>query len=239
MTHPTVSIECGKLESQLAAFSLPPQEQVSICSDDSDSLSSLSSEGSSCSEHCDATPASANQRRRSVFKTYWEKNCGSPLQLRVNAPENDNDVNSIVHDSQSSCNSPDSVSNDANSYERALKVNEGVEHPRNALGDSGRRRRIFTAACPSFLSELEIQSLPGLCFDYHNNVRLTKSSPEFRRNPGPSCLQRACRYSGNQRRSFGRSSSCSVTFDPNISILRYKETKEHWAASGWSKYFAN
>lgn len=248
MTQPMVSIECGQLSSQLSELSLPPLDQVSMCSDDSVSLSSLSSEGSADRNDSPTVMTSSNQRRRSMFKSFWEKNGGAPLQLHGSAEtssENDDEVNTTHHDDDESqgscCSSAESPSIDAaNSYERTLKVKEGLERPRHALLDnSGRRRRIFAMACPSFLSEMPERPLPGLCFDYHNDVRLVQSNPELRRTPGPSCLQSACRYSGDKRRSFGRSSSCSVSFDPKISILRYRETKEHWAASGWSKYFAN
>ena len=117
----------------LSSSSLPPLDQVTVCSSehDCDSVSSLSS------DECDQSPQCS---RRSFFKNYWDKKGGAPVFSRILAPSNDHEDASLSSDR-------DNESCAANTYERTLKVKEAP---------TTNRRKVFSLSEPA-LNQIELR----------------------------------------------------------------------------------
>jgi len=203
-------------EGRLSSRSLtPPLDEVTTCSDDSASVSSVSSDETEGSMNDDDFN---DQTPRSIFKTYWEKKGGSASIRRSSQPTD-------YTQSLSGCASDEeSESSSANTYERTLRKNEGVS--------TSSRRIIFGTGCYS-------QSTPTLSLStLVNDFRKTRSSSELERKPKASCL-RPCRYSGQQQRntSEGSTAEASVTFSKQVKVATFQPPLEKWAAAGWSDFF--
>jgi hypothetical protein len=187
-------------DSLLSSRSLPPLDQVTVCSDSS--VSSVSS------------TEETEPRRRSIFHGYWEKKGGAASCLRRESPEPEE---SADHSTSS---------DDCNTYERILKINEGI--PNSLRRDPDESRRSIFGVCYSS------SSAPELGLIKQTGVRKTQSAPTLEKKPVGSCLRQS-RFSGQRAR---RQSDPSVSFSSQVDIVVYERPKELWASDGWSNFFA-
>jgi hypothetical protein len=206
----------GHGEWNSVGSSLPPLDQVTVCStvDDNDSSTSSVSSMSSDNEF------RREEKPRSIFREYWKQSEGRILKDVSNSKE-------PFPSMQDSC---------ANTYDCSLELHtQNVAKvdlsPRSRSPRS--RRRIFgKVALSESAPTLSLYLFP------RNSVQKAKSESflSHAKKPKRSCL-RQTRFCGKERRN-SDSSEVSVSFSPKIEVVLFQRPCEQWAADGWSNWFA-
>lgn len=225
-TNPILVDECenGSLPffEKIPSFSsLPMIDQITLGSDSSSGdISSVSSDEEDDDEdendQCCSTPTTKCQAPhppRSIFGRYWEKNPSAVVDpfetLKMLS------LASAEEDDTASCNT----------YERTLQRRPGFDSP-----SSLPRRRIFPNAS---LSHVTPPAAPPSRKAHSDSRLLWKES-----SPTGSCLRRS-RFSRHVSSSSSSSEHSSVvSFSPKVDVIVFRRPVEHWAAKGWSEYFA-
>jgi hypothetical protein len=195
-----------------SSLSLPPLDQVTICSEldssssDVSSVSSDEDDGTTTSQQSPVVP-------RAIFGRYWEKKGGAPA-LSKTAPTRHVD---------------DEVSCGSYTYERTLKVQESQCGKVVSTPQSPTRRTIFKS-CVS-------ESSPTLIAMMLQQEQLRKTQSTSALTKKPSCL-RSSRFAAAPRRESSDSLDRSVTFSTKVDIVVFQRPVELWAPKGWSDYFS-
>jgi hypothetical protein len=209
--------------------SLPMVDHITIGSDSSSSdISSVSSdededddENDQCC-HSPTKPLSPIAPPRSIFGRYWEKNpstVADPFEtLKMLS------LSSAEEDDSASCNT----------YEQTLQ-GRPVVFSNNPTSQVLPRRRIFPNASLHHVDFPPRAEFTTSC-KAHSDSRLLKEHIKT-----SSCLRRS-RFSRHgslgSSSSEEHSSSSVVSFSPKIDVIVFRRPVEHWAAKGWSEYFA-
>lgn len=201
-------------DASFSFASIPPLDQVTVCSSehDNDSVSSVSSDEDSCYEEA------SRCSHRSLFKNYWGKKGGAPAFSRPRPSRNDQETAPRITNDRQIDNDDDNES--CGTYERTLKVNEA---PPPA---TPRRRKIFSS---SFVSEPSLNRV-GL---RREQLRKTKSSSAL----GKPCLRQS-RFSLTSPPRQTSEPEAHVSFSSKVDVMVYQRPREVWAAKGWSDFFA-
>jgi len=191
--------------------SLPPLDQITVCStacdDDNSSLSSMSSAG-----HC-----AQDVKPRTLFKSYWETS-GSFRSLKsVSVPVK-----------ELSFTSPEVDTTVAITYEHTLELRE-ISVPRTESTPRTRRRIFGQLVCSDSLP-----LFPSL--NLHKDLREIRSASALtHKKPKESCLRQS-RFSGQRRRD-SDASDASVSFSATVDVVFFEPPSEQWAPAGWSDRF--
>jgi hypothetical protein len=187
---------------------LPMESFTASCTDDSGSLSSVSTQPLDDSSH-------EEEDRRPIFTQYWKKTGEQPIQLKRR------------HSSR-----PSSVS--IKQQERIDGTPEPSEDAEDNGGDGperrGERRSIFGNRYARHSSSAG--SLPTIPHPTPiMNTRRAKSTSALPDDNPPSCLRRKGDRPARKR-------SSSVSFDEKVDIVLFQRPQETWSSEGWSKLFA-
>jgi hypothetical protein len=217
-------------------FSIPPLDQVTVCSDGNDDslstcdISSMSSDDENENDQCctPTKPQSPNLEPRTIFGRYWEKS-GMVVPLFV--------------------------SHHSDTYERILqRPSESLTRLSNTTEvPPPIRRRIFPTTQTSDLVE-SVASNPSGAWTQASGTQETQSDSSLvTEKTKPSCLRRSrfgsassstnmidgsSSYLSRKALSRYKSDGTSVTFSPKVHVVVFRQPVEHWAAKGWSEYFA-
>jgi hypothetical protein len=204
--------------------SLPMVDHITLGSDSSSSdISSVSSdeaeddldENDLCCHTPKTKPLAPVTPPRSIFGRYWEKNPGAVVDpfetlkmLSMSSPPEEDD--------SASCNT----------YERTLQ-----RRPFPTTSPALPRRCIFPNAS---------LNLPALA--ERTPSRKAHSDSRLLKEHRASCLRpsRFARHgsSSSSSEDLFSSSSSVVSFSPKVDVIVFRRPVEHWAAKGWSEYFA-
>jgi hypothetical protein len=187
---------------------MPPLDHLTVCSDDTDSVSDMSS-----NDGCSSSSAP-----RSIFKRYWEKNGGAPALSR--APMHCVDVPQdpmLSQDPMVSC-----------CYEKSLQAKEIKET------DASFRRKIFGQGCWS-VSEPRL-NLKAFAVDYFRKTQ--SSSALSTATPNRSCLRKGRFSGVLTSDTTESTENSSVSFCSDVDVVVFHPPTELWAAKGWSEWFA-
>lgn len=227
-------------ENVVTISNLPPLDQITICSEscsDSTSVCDVSSvttdENDEMNQFFSVVPtpkkelSCPNPSLRTIFDRYWEKN--RPAQVVTTSPESKIEpVSPIRHEEETSS---------INTYERTLLQGKAVASSKTTHLS---RRRIFQGLPPT----------PYLVDDLHRHPTKVRSDPcLLAKKTKPPCLRRS-RFSvstsssssyslPDSRRASSSSSVTSVTFNPKVDVVVFRQPVEHFASKGWSDYFAS
>jgi hypothetical protein len=189
----------------------PPLDSItaSCTEDDSDSLSSISTQDHNEDKEGDIQEEETTPQKRSIFAQYWEKTGEQPFELQR----------------RHSCPYPAS-----NSAGQGAEQVEHIEEPREAAHDGGapkspERRSIFGIHRDLTSS---IRSEPPLMLPLRPLSRKARSASALLDRPPSILRQKSCEQ---QRRH-------SVSFDEKVDVLFFQPPQENWAGGGWAKLFA-
>jgi hypothetical protein len=201
----------GHGEWNSVGSSLPPLNQVPVCStgaNDSSSVSSMSSEKEFCRE----------EKPRSIFREYWNQPGGRSQK-------------DVSHSKEPFPSMQDSgaKTNECSLKLRKENVTKADISPRSRPPIS--RRRIFgKVTLPESASTLSLY-----LFQCNSTQKANSESFLSHGKPKRSCL-RQTRFFGKERQN-SDSSEASVSFSSKIDIVFFQHPCEQWADDGWSKWF--
>lgn len=229
-------------ENVVTIYNLPPLDQITICSESCSDNTSVCDVSSVTTDENDelnqfystrSTPNKVvvcpNPSLRTIFDRYWEKN--RPAQVDTASPESKAEPVSPLR--------TDDETSSINTYERTLLRSQGKAMESSTTQPIS-RRRIFQGLPPT----------PNLVDDRHRHPTKVCSDPcLLTKKTKPPCLRRS-RYSVSTsssssysqpgcRRTSSSSSVTSVTFNPKVDVVVFRQPVEHFAAKGWSDFFTS